>query len=254
MLPLRSSLAAVVAASWLMATVSQAFAILVVLESPKSIPFSVRYPEPAREQVRTALTPIDGRFGGGHAMNAVSHLHYRGGTPALNDMLRGLVGCPKATVSVSFQMLDASGFDWKIIYNANFMEFQAVVNLNSQQIELDQLVIPAARCISDATVEPPVPRVAPESHVSSPHNNAPATLREFGTRRMGAAFGQSGGNKLGSFFAPFARAGLWLIRLGGSGTNRPASSNRVRSTMSGDIHRSRDSSSARITGCRLRPV
>lgn len=48
------------------------------------------------------------------------------------------------TVNVSFQTWDKP-CDWKIIYNAESMKFQAIVNLKSEHIILEHLAIPATK-------------------------------------------------------------------------------------------------------------
>lgn len=73
-----------------------------------------------------------------------SKLRFRGDTTAINEMLKGLADCPDATVAVSFQWMDHQS-DWHVVHEMRTNTFRFIVNLRSTQIEIEELIIPAAK-------------------------------------------------------------------------------------------------------------
>jgi hypothetical protein len=121
-----------------------AFAIYVPLAGVKNVPFEITYPKSARQQVRDALAADNCKFITGHSQNWLSQLQFQGDTDALNEMLKRLAKCPRASLAVSFRDLNQPG-DWRVDYDCRSMHFQAIVNLRSKNIALDRLAIPAAK-------------------------------------------------------------------------------------------------------------
>jgi hypothetical protein len=124
----------------LLACAAPLFAEAGTLDSP-GVAFSADYPKDAQEQVMAALTRKDCKFLGGQFVNWFTSLRYGGDTKALNLFMGGLVKCPGATVHVSFKKLD-DDCDWGVSHNALDNRFQIEVNLNSKQIQLEDLYIP----------------------------------------------------------------------------------------------------------------
>ena len=134
----------IVTSNLLAVTTNAAFAILILLPSASNVPFSRDYPEHARKQVRAAFETENCGFIGGRSTMRVSTLHFAGNTTAINDQLQKLASCPAATVSVSFEQIDHK-CDWRIVHSVKDNMFRVVVNLESNQIELEELRIPPAK-------------------------------------------------------------------------------------------------------------
>jgi len=137
---------------WL--TMAPAFAIVVQLNSASQIAFSSEYPQHAREKVRDALAGANSRFLDGVTNMRKTTLNFSGDATALNEMLLKLTECPAAVVSVSFRNLDHE-CDWRLVYTTDDHGFHAVVNLHSNQIDLEDLTIPPSN--GPALTEPLVP-------------------------------------------------------------------------------------------------
>jgi hypothetical protein len=126
----------------LLSCAAPVFAEAGTLDSP-GVAFSGGYPKDAQEQVMAALTRRDCKFLGGQFVNWFTSLQYGGDTKALNLFLGDLVKCPGATVHVAFKKLDVD-CDWRVSHDALDNRFQIEVNLNSKQIQLEDLYIPEA--------------------------------------------------------------------------------------------------------------
>ncbi len=135
---------AVVIATTVLGSTSHLYAISVPLSSLESLPFSNSYPTNARNEVRLALQDKQCKFISGRSVNAISTIHFSGTTSALNKQLRTLADCPDTTIAVSFKAIDHT-CDWQLVYDARSMTFQFVVNLESKQVSLNQLIIPPAQ-------------------------------------------------------------------------------------------------------------
>jgi WD40 repeat protein len=119
----------------------RAFAAHGELDAPQvSLPLD--YPAKAREQVYYALHRMDCRFVSGFWLNSWTTLHYRGDTRALSMFLDDLAQCPGVTLSVSFTSEIDVDCDWRVGHKAPENRFQVEVNLKSDRIELDKLVVP----------------------------------------------------------------------------------------------------------------
>ena len=55
-----------------------------------------------------------------------------------------LVQCPGVTVTVGFKKLDDK-CDWLVSHDARTNSFQFQVNLNAKRIDLEKLILPAAK-------------------------------------------------------------------------------------------------------------
>ncbi len=121
--------------------VGRASAAFGELDSPQvSLPLD--YPEKAREQVYYALHRMDCRFVSGFFLNSWTTLHYRGDTRALNLFLDDLAKCPGATLSVRFTRDIDVDCDWRVGHKAPENRFQVFVNLKSDQIKIEDVVLP----------------------------------------------------------------------------------------------------------------
>ncbi|MCM2374488.1 hypothetical protein [Aporhodopirellula aestuarii] len=121
-----------------------AFAIVVQLSSPSQVVFSSEYPEHARKKVRDALDVKNSRFIDGVTNMRKTTLNFTGDTTAINEMLLKLTECPAAIVSVSFRNIDHE-CDWRLVYTTDDTKFHAIVNLHSDQIDLEDLEIPPSK-------------------------------------------------------------------------------------------------------------
>lgn len=148
--------ALVVAASFgiLCLTMAPAFAIVVRITSASQIVFSSEYPQHAREKVRDALACGNSRFVDGVTNMRKTTLNFNGDAKSLNEMLLKLTECPAAVVYVSFRNLD-NECDWRLVYTTDNHRFHAIVNLQSNQIDLEDHAIPPSN--GPAPIDPLVP-------------------------------------------------------------------------------------------------
>jgi hypothetical protein len=77
-------------------------------------------------------------------VNWFTTLRYAGDTKALNLFLGDLVKCPDATVHVGFKKLD-DDCAWRVSHDVHGNRFQVEVNLNSKQINIEDLYVPEAK-------------------------------------------------------------------------------------------------------------
>jgi hypothetical protein len=138
----RNCVLAVTAAVALSAAAPFAFAIAGSVESPE-VPFAADYPEEAKQKVRAALRREDSKFLRGFFVNWFTTLHYAGDTEALNLFIGDLLKCPGAKVSVGFKKLGEQG-EWLVTHNSLENSFLIQINLDSEQVELEKLRLPAA--------------------------------------------------------------------------------------------------------------
>ncbi len=138
-----------------------AHAIIVQLGSIRNLPFSTRYPAEDRAHIRAALQNDGSKFIEGHSVNAISFVHFADNSQAVNEQLRALAECHSTTIAVSFQQIDRQ-CDWKVRYDARSMQFQFVINLNSKEIDLEELTIPVSKG-PEPIVEVPAEPTAPEA-------------------------------------------------------------------------------------------
>ena len=124
-----------------------AWALAGSLDRP-GVAFSATYPAAARDKVMAVLNRKDAKFVDGHFVNSWTSLRYRGDVRAANLF----VG---VTVSVSLKRL-TDDCDWRVGHDAHSNQFQIEVNLTSPRLELEQLVIPAAK--GPALPAPAVPK------------------------------------------------------------------------------------------------
>ena len=141
---LRLSLIAIVTVSLLTVITNRAFGIVVVVDSTSRLPFSQNYPENARQQVRSALEAENCRFLDGRSTMRSSTLHFAGDTASINALLQNLVDCPATVVSVSFATIDHE-CDWRVVHTVTTNRFNVIVNLKSNRIALEELMIPPAK-------------------------------------------------------------------------------------------------------------
>jgi hypothetical protein len=118
-----------------------ALAIDVQLGSASQVPFSSKYPEHARAKIRHALSIKSCRFIDGATTMHQTTLNFDGNTIAINEMLKKLTQCPGIAVSVSFRKIEHD-CDWQLVYTTDGCVFRAIVNLDSDQIDLEDLEIP----------------------------------------------------------------------------------------------------------------
>jgi hypothetical protein len=111
-----------------------------------SVALPAGYPAEATQQVLAALRRPDCKYLGGNFINWHTGLSYQGSTQALSMFLGALAKCPGATVSVSLTRdpLPKEGSDWSVSHEGLGNHFHVRVNLDSKQIDLSKLVIPAA--------------------------------------------------------------------------------------------------------------
>lgn len=140
----RSILLIVAAATLLMMSTTPALALRGKLHTAAGIAFSSSYPEHAQKQVQTALQTDGCKFIDGSFINAVSTLNFGGDTPSLNRLLGELAECPGTTVAVSFKKIEHE-CDWRLVHDAHANRFDITVNLNSRQVNIEELVIPSAQ-------------------------------------------------------------------------------------------------------------
>ncbi|QDS92367.1 hypothetical protein FF011L_11100 [Roseimaritima multifibrata] len=133
---------AVVTASLIAGTATSAFAIWIELQSA-SVPLSNDYPEYARQQIWKAFETENCDFIDGHSTLRVTTLNFSGDTTAVNKLLLELANCPAASVAVSFEKIK-NKCDWRIVHSVTGNKFRVIINLESNQIELEQLTIPPA--------------------------------------------------------------------------------------------------------------
>jgi hypothetical protein len=140
-LPLLPRLAA--AAVLALTLAAPALAAYGELDSP-SVALPSEYPAAAREQVLKALKRPDCKFVDGHWLNSFTSLRYGGPTRALNLFMDDLAQCPGATVHVSLTHL-GDGVAWRVSHQAWDNRFHIEVNLDSKQMKVEDLYLPAAR-------------------------------------------------------------------------------------------------------------
>lgn len=136
---------------WLVALVSLcvsdprvAFALSGKMESAGNLPLSSSLSGDARQSIRAALDSEASEFLAGSFVNSKSTMSFAGETASLNAMIDALAHSPGVTVFVRFQKFDDVS-DWQVAHNAFQNEFQIAINLNSKQIDLTNLEIPAAK-------------------------------------------------------------------------------------------------------------
>lgn len=140
----RQTLVAVVVSSMFCLTMAPAFAIVVQLSSASQVVFSSEYPEHARDKVRDALAVNNSGFIDGVTNMRKTTLNFAGDTSAINEMLLKLTKCPAAIVSVTFRNIEHK-CDWRLVYATDDNKFHAIVNLRSDQIDLENLEIPSSK-------------------------------------------------------------------------------------------------------------
>lgn len=140
----RSILLTIATAALVMMSTTLAFAMRGKIYTAAGIAFSSSYPEHARKQVQTALQNKDCKFLDGSFINAVSTLNFVGDTPSLNRCLGELAECPGTTVAVAFKTIEHE-CDWRLVHDADANKFHITVNLNSKQVNIEELVIPSAQ-------------------------------------------------------------------------------------------------------------
>lgn len=116
------------------------FALAGEIESA-DVAYPESYPPESQAKVRAALQREDSQFMGGHFVNWFTTIMYTGDMLSLNLMIDNLTKCPDIVVTVRFQKVDAE-HDWLIFHNALTNQFDVHVNLNSQNIDLEQLRLP----------------------------------------------------------------------------------------------------------------
>lgn len=141
-------------------------------------------PREVMNQVSAALNRRDAKFLGGQFFGAYNHsMRYGGDTKALNAMLTDLAACPGMILSVGFSTRFNEPADWTVSDShggTNFV-FRVQVNLKSERLKLDELVIPAmtgppltlvpGQRLPEADALPsfpPVPSITPETKVREP--------------------------------------------------------------------------------------
>lgn len=112
------------------------------LDQP-GVAFSSGYPAEAQKKVMAVLNRKDAKFLSGHFVNSWSSLTYQGETQAANMFLEELAQCPGVTVSVSFKKLENG--DWRVGHDGHANRFQVEINLASPRLDLEKLVVPAAK-------------------------------------------------------------------------------------------------------------
>lgn len=142
--PRRSMLLTVATAALVMMSTTSAFALRGKINTAAGIAFSSAYPEHARKKVQTALENKSCTFMDGSFINAVSTLYFNGDTLSLNRFLGELAECPGTTVAVSFKGIEHE-CDWRLMHDADTKGFHITVNLNSKQVNIEELVIPSAQ-------------------------------------------------------------------------------------------------------------
>lgn len=140
----RAILLTVATAALVMMSTTSAIAMRGKIDTAAGIAFSSSYPEHARKQVQTALENKGCKLIDGSFINAVSTLNFGGDTPTLNNFLGELAECPGTTVTVFFKKIEHE-CDWRLVHDAHTNGFQIAVNLNSKQINIEELVIPSAK-------------------------------------------------------------------------------------------------------------
>lgn len=105
-------------------------------------PFAIGDAPETRQRVEKALRLKECKFAHGLWTNGNLTLNYRGQTAPLNEMIRQLAECPDLPVQVSFEKLDER-YDWQVTRRGRDKLIRVVVNLNSQNIALEELMIPS---------------------------------------------------------------------------------------------------------------
>lgn len=137
----------------LVATVSGALAWSGPLSAP-SFAAPTDCPPAVMNQVSAALNRRDAKFLGGRFFGAFSHfMRYGGDTKDLNGMLADLAACPGLRLSVGFATNFTEAADWTVSnsFSATNFIFRVQVNLRSDRLRLEELVIPEAK-------GPPLPK------------------------------------------------------------------------------------------------
>jgi hypothetical protein len=124
-------------------TARPAFAKAGPLDSPK-VAFPADYPEAAKRQVRKALQRKGCKFLRGYFVNWHTTIHYAGDAASLNGQIGDLVRCPGVEVSVRFRKLNDHG-DWLLLHDARANRFEIQINLDSERVDLEKLVLPSAK-------------------------------------------------------------------------------------------------------------
>lgn len=133
---------AAVVALLLMSAVTPASAILIAFGSLDRISFAISDAPANRQRVENALRLKECQFDGGAWFNGRLTLNYRGQTASLNEMVRQLSECPDLPMQVSFEKIDER-YDWQITRHGRDKLIRVIVNLNSQNIALEELMIPS---------------------------------------------------------------------------------------------------------------
>lgn len=137
----RSIFTAAVVASLLVTAATPACAILVRFVSLDRISFAISDVSVNRQRVDNALRLKECQFAQGTWINGNLTLNYRGQTAPLSEMIRQLAECHDLPVQVSFKKLDER-YDWQITRHGRDKLIDVIVNLNSQNIALEELMIP----------------------------------------------------------------------------------------------------------------
>jgi hypothetical protein len=117
------------------------FALAGVLDAP-GVSFAKDYPASSRALVMKALNRADCKFLGGSFINWSTTLRYAGGSHALNAFMGDLTKCPHATINIRFRK-DLSDADWEVSHTPSGGDrFDILINLTSQQVKLDELMLP----------------------------------------------------------------------------------------------------------------
>ncbi len=141
-------------------------------------------PKAVMDRVSAALNRRDALFLGGRFFGEFNHsMRYGGDTKALNAMLADLAACPGMILSVGFSTKFNEPAEWNVSNThggTNFV-FRVQVNLKSERLKLDELVIPAmtgppltlvpGQPLPEADALPSIPPVrsiTPETKVREP--------------------------------------------------------------------------------------
>ena len=131
----------------LLATAAESSALIFELDRP-GLAIPKDFPVATRTNLLAALQRPDCKFLGGTAFNSDTNLKYGGDTLALNLFLDALSKCPGITLSIRFYRYDETEkLDWALDHSAERAPNSVCVrvNLNSKQIKLDDLAVPATK-------------------------------------------------------------------------------------------------------------
>lgn len=133
----------------LLAATPRAFALAGELKQP-GVALPEAFPEAAQKRINAALNRKDCQFLGGNFINWFTTLRYRSDTKTLNLFLDDLAHCYGVIVSVSFVKALPTEGDWHVHHDAQANRFHVRVSLASEQVKLEDLVIPAIKGVDPA--------------------------------------------------------------------------------------------------------